>query len=145
MDVLANGNLVILGEKELTLTEGSEVIRVKGLVRPEDIQPNNTVLSHRIASAQISTAVPVTWREAIKPGWGARFCSAYGHSEMRLMKSVKHFSLVSTVCVLVMTSVTASPQSVSRIWPIWVVYAVISWSATGWWPVCPVVVMAEIC
>ncbi|GAB5501293.1 MAG: flagellar basal body L-ring protein FlgH [Pseudohongiellaceae bacterium] len=72
VDVLANGNLVILGEKELTLTEGSEVIRVKGLVRPEDIQPNNTVLSHRIASAQISYSGTGDLARAIKPGWGAK-------------------------------------------------------------------------
>ncbi|MDA0687548.1 MAG: flagellar basal body L-ring protein FlgH [Proteobacteria bacterium] len=72
VDVLANGNLVILGEKELTLTEGSEVIRVKGLVRPEDIQPNNTVLSHRIASAQISYSGTGDLARAIKPGWGTK-------------------------------------------------------------------------
>jgi flagellar L-ring protein precursor FlgH len=54
VDVMNNGNLVILGEKKLTLTEGSEVIRVRGVVRPEDIQPDNTVLSRRIANAQFS-------------------------------------------------------------------------------------------
>ncbi len=72
VDVLANGNLVILGEKQLTLTEGSEVLRVKGLVRPEDIQPNNTVLSRRIASAQISYSGTGDLVRAVKPGWGAR-------------------------------------------------------------------------
>ncbi|MFN3164205.1 MAG: flagellar basal body L-ring protein FlgH [Pseudohongiellaceae bacterium] len=72
VNVLANGNLVILGEKELTLTEGSEIIRVKGLVRPEDIQPNNTVLSHRIASAQISYSGTGDLARAIKPAWGAK-------------------------------------------------------------------------
>jgi flagellar L-ring protein precursor FlgH len=54
VDVMNNGNLVILGEKKLTLTEGSEVIRVRGVIRPEDIQPDNTVLSRRIANAQFS-------------------------------------------------------------------------------------------
>jgi len=54
VDVMDNGNLVVLGEKQLTLTEGTETIRVKGVVRPEDIQPNNTVQSRRIANAQFS-------------------------------------------------------------------------------------------
>ncbi len=54
VDVMENGNLVVLGEKQLTLTEGTETIRVKGVVRPEDIQPNNTVQSRRIANAQFS-------------------------------------------------------------------------------------------
>lgn len=72
VDVLANGNLVIMGEKQLTLTEGSEILRVKGVVRPEDIQPNNTVLSRRIASAQISYNGTGDLVRAVKPGWGAR-------------------------------------------------------------------------
>lgn len=54
IDVMQNGNLVIMGEKQLTLTEGTEVIRVRGVIRPEDIQPDNTVLSRRIANAQFS-------------------------------------------------------------------------------------------
>jgi len=54
VEVLSNDNLVILGEKQLALTEGSEFIRLKGIIRPADIQADNTLLSHRIASAQIS-------------------------------------------------------------------------------------------
>jgi hypothetical protein len=54
VEVMANGNLVIIGEKQLALTEGSEFIQVKGIIRPADIQPDNTVLSQRIAHAQIS-------------------------------------------------------------------------------------------
>ena len=54
VEILANGNLVIIGEKQLALTEGTEFIRVKGIIRPADIQPDNTILSQRIAHAQIS-------------------------------------------------------------------------------------------
>ena len=45
---------MIIGEKQLALTEGTEFIRVKGIIRPADIQPDNTILSQRIAHAQIS-------------------------------------------------------------------------------------------
>ena len=44
-EVMSNGNLVVFGEKQLELNEGSEYIRVRGVIRPEDIQPNNTILS----------------------------------------------------------------------------------------------------
>jgi len=52
--VLSNGNLLVFGEKEIELNEGSEYIKVRGIVRPQDIQPNNTVLSRRLANAQFS-------------------------------------------------------------------------------------------
>ena len=45
---------MVFGEKQLELNEGSEYIRVRGVVRPEDIQPNNTILSRRLANAQFS-------------------------------------------------------------------------------------------
>jgi flagellar L-ring protein precursor FlgH len=70
VEVLSNGNLVILGEKQLALTEGSEFIRVKGIIRPADIQPDNTVLSRRIANAQISYRGTGDLAKASKPGWG---------------------------------------------------------------------------
>ena len=35
VEVLANGNMMVRGEKQLALTEGSEVIQVSGIVRPE--------------------------------------------------------------------------------------------------------------
>ena len=70
VEVLSNGNLIILGEKQLALTEGSEFIRVKGIIRPADIQPDNTVLSRRIANAQISYRGTGDLANASKPGWG---------------------------------------------------------------------------
>ena len=70
VEVLSNGNLVILGEKQLALTEGSEFIQVKGIIRPADIQPDNTVLSRRIANAQISYRGTGALAKASKPGWG---------------------------------------------------------------------------
>jgi flagellar L-ring protein FlgH len=72
VDVMQNGNLVILGEKQLTLTEGSEVIRVRGVIRPEDIQPDNTVLSRRIANAQFSYSGSGDLARAARPPAGVR-------------------------------------------------------------------------
>ncbi|MDB9843085.1 flagellar basal body L-ring protein FlgH [Porticoccaceae bacterium] len=70
VEVLANGNLIIIGEKQLALTEGSEFIRVKGIIRPADIQPDNTVLSTRVAHAQISYQGTGDLANATTPSWG---------------------------------------------------------------------------
>ena len=51
---MSNGNLVIKGEKQLELTEGTETIRVSGVIRSEDVSPNNTVLVKGIANSQIT-------------------------------------------------------------------------------------------
>lgn len=72
VDVMQNGNLVVLGEKQLTLTEGTEIIRLKGVVRPEDIQPDNTVLSRRIANAQFSYSGTGDLARAARPPAGLR-------------------------------------------------------------------------
>lgn len=53
-EVLPNRNLIVSGQKLLNLNQASEYIRITGIVRPEDIKPNNTVLSNRLANAQIT-------------------------------------------------------------------------------------------
>jgi len=70
IEVLANGNLVVKGEKQLALTEGTEVIQVSGIIRPTDISPNNTVQSRRLANAQITYRGTGSLVQASKPGWG---------------------------------------------------------------------------
>jgi len=70
VEILANGNLVLRGEKQLALSEGSEVIQVAGIIRPEDIAPNNTVQSRRLAHAQIAYRGTGDLAAATRPGWG---------------------------------------------------------------------------
>ncbi len=69
-DILANGNLVVRGEKKLGFSEGNEVIQVAGVIRPQDIGPNGTVQSLRLANAQISYRGSGALANASKPGWG---------------------------------------------------------------------------
>ena len=70
IEVMSNGNLVLRGEKQLALTEGSEVIQVAGIIRPEDVAPNNTVQSRRLANAQISYRGTGDLANATRAGWG---------------------------------------------------------------------------
>lgn len=72
-EVLPNGVLHIRGEKWLSLTNGDEYIRLTGLVRPEDISPNNTVASNRIADARIAYGGTGDFDQANQMGWLARF------------------------------------------------------------------------
>lgn len=69
IDVMANGNLVLRGEKQLALTEGAEIIQVAGVVRPDDIAPNNTVASRRLANAQITYRGTGDMAAASRAGW----------------------------------------------------------------------------
>lgn len=70
--VLPNGNLVIQGQKRLSLSEGSETVKLKGIVAVRDIQPDNTVLSSRIAGAQIAYQGSGELAEFAKVNWGTR-------------------------------------------------------------------------
>jgi flagellar L-ring protein precursor FlgH len=70
VEVMPNGNLVLRGEKQLALTEGSEVIQVAGIIRPDDVAPNNTVQSRRLANAQISYRGTGDLANASRAGWG---------------------------------------------------------------------------
>ena len=70
VEVLANGNLMVRGEKKLGLAEGTEVIQVSGIIRPQDVGPNSTVQSLRLANAQIAYRGNGDVANAAKAGWG---------------------------------------------------------------------------
>ena len=71
-DVMGNGVLAVKGEKWLRLNQGDEFIRLKGLVRVDDIDEGNRVSSQRIANAQITYAGRGSLAEANQPGWLTR-------------------------------------------------------------------------
>ncbi|MDH5693477.1 MAG: flagellar basal body L-ring protein FlgH [Gammaproteobacteria bacterium] len=75
-EVLANGYLVVQGEKRLTLNQGSEHIRFSGIVRPADIRSDNTVLSSTVANAQIIYGGTGALADASSPGWLSRFLNS---------------------------------------------------------------------
>ena len=70
--VFDNGNMEILGQKKLTLNNGDEYIRLLGIIRPEDINNQNTVQSSRIANAKISYTGAGDVADTSKKGWFAK-------------------------------------------------------------------------
>lgn len=72
-EILPNGLLVVRGEKWMTLNTGEEFIRLKGIVRPEDVQPDNSVLSTKLADARIAYSGTGDLADANRQGWASRF------------------------------------------------------------------------
>jgi len=52
-EVLANGNLVVSGEKQVALDKGAEFVRFSGVVNPTTISSTNVVPSTQVADARI--------------------------------------------------------------------------------------------
>ena len=74
--VFPNGNLEIKGQKKLRITEGTEYIRLSGIIRPQDISTTNSVSSAKIAEAQIEYVGAGILDSATKPGWGSKIFRA---------------------------------------------------------------------
>lgn len=73
VDIFPNGTLVVRGEKWMTLNRGHEFIRISGLVRPDDVTPENTVSSTKIANARIAYSGTGELADSQKMGWLTRF------------------------------------------------------------------------
>lgn len=73
IQVLPSGNMVIRGSREITVNHEKQYIVIQGVVRPEDISPNNTILSTYIADARIDYSGRGDISDNQRPGWLARF------------------------------------------------------------------------
>jgi flagellar L-ring protein precursor FlgH len=76
IQVLPNKNLMVRGEKWLTLNNGNEYIRLTGIIRPADVSPANQVQSGKVANARISYSGTGTFASAQQKGLLNRFFSA---------------------------------------------------------------------
>lgn len=73
VEVLDNGNLVIDGQKVVEINEEKEIIKVSGIVRPQDIGSDNTILSSSISEAKITYSGKGVANTGQRPGFIARF------------------------------------------------------------------------
>jgi flagellar L-ring protein FlgH len=70
---LLNGNLLVRGEKYVDINQGSEFVRLEGIIRPIDISAANTIPSSEVADARIAYGEKGALADANRPGLLARF------------------------------------------------------------------------
>jgi len=73
VELLPNGNMVIRGEKVMTINQGNEYIRIAGMISPRDIDADNTISSKRIADVQMSYTGDGPTNDANVMSWLSRF------------------------------------------------------------------------
>lgn len=71
--VLPNGNLKVIGEKQVSINEGIEFIRFSGVINPNNINKNNFIASTQIADARIEYLSHGRINEIQKIGWFQKF------------------------------------------------------------------------
>ncbi|KNC10301.1 flagellar basal body L-ring protein [Klebsiella sp. RIT-PI-d] len=71
--VLVNGNLHVVGEKQIAINQGTEFIRFSGVVNPRTISGSNSVSSTQVADARIEYVGNGYINEAQNMGWLQRF------------------------------------------------------------------------
>jgi len=72
VEVYPNGNLVIFGRQEMKVNNDTQYIIVSGVVRPEDVDADNTIQSTNLADAHIEYVGRGTIADKQKSGWGSR-------------------------------------------------------------------------
>jgi flagellar L-ring protein precursor FlgH len=70
---LPNGNLLVRGQKWIGINQGKEFVRLQGIVRPIDIEPDNSISSLKVADAVIMYGQQGALADANSPGLLARF------------------------------------------------------------------------
>lgn len=72
VDVLPNGNLVLEGRRSTSFAGETQEAVLRGVIRTEDIAPNNTLYSYNIADATIKYVSSGTITDNQRKGWFTR-------------------------------------------------------------------------
>lgn len=75
-DRLPNGNLLIAGSQEVRVNYEMRILQIAGIVRPRDIESNNTIAYDKIAEARVSYGGRGRLSEVQQPGWGQQIFDA---------------------------------------------------------------------
>ena len=73
IEVLPNNNLLVSGEKQVAIGQGTEYIRLSGIVNPYFINASNSISSSQLADARIEYKESGAISEAQAMAWLARF------------------------------------------------------------------------
>ncbi len=72
VEVMPNGTLAVESRKDITINHEKQTLVLKGSVRPEDISTANTILSTKVADAEIFLVGDGVVQDKQKPGWLVR-------------------------------------------------------------------------
>jgi len=75
-DVMPNGNLRIVGTREVMVNHENQVIILSGVIRPRDIGDDNIVRSIFVADAKIAYSGSGVIDDRQRPGWMANFLNS---------------------------------------------------------------------
>ncbi|HUJ19193.1 MAG TPA: flagellar basal body L-ring protein FlgH [Nitrospirota bacterium] len=76
VEVMPNGTLSLESRKEITINNEKQILILKGIVRPDDIAIDNTVLSSKVADAEVFFVGDGVVQEKQNPGWFTRIMSS---------------------------------------------------------------------
>lgn len=69
VEVMPNGNLVIESRKDITINNEKQILVLRGMARPDDIMPDNSILSSYVADADIYFVGEGMIQDKQKGGW----------------------------------------------------------------------------
>jgi flagellar L-ring protein precursor FlgH len=72
-EVLPNGHLVVIGEKQIGVNQNVDVLQFSGTVDPRTIRPGNTVQSTQVANVRVLSRGRGAQNDAQTFGWLSRF------------------------------------------------------------------------
>ncbi len=72
-EVLPNGHLIVVGDKQIGVNENVDVLRFSGTVDPRLVQPGSVVSSTQVANVRIESKGRGQQGEAQSIGWLSRF------------------------------------------------------------------------
>jgi len=73
IEVFPNSNMAVESRKEVIVNNEKQIVVLRGIVRPDDITTNNTVLSQNVADAQIYLVGDGVLADKQSQGWLVRF------------------------------------------------------------------------
>ena len=69
VDVMPNGNLKIVGTREVMVNNENQLIILSGIIRPRDISDENVIMSTFISDAKIAYSGSGIVNDRQRPGW----------------------------------------------------------------------------
>ncbi len=71
--IYPNGDMFVVGEKVIRINDDLQILRISGIVRPTDIDSDNSVPSSKVANMYVEYNGKGYLVENQRPGWLARF------------------------------------------------------------------------